>query len=203
LFVSACLYICQWVCLRMRAFVRLCVCVNHCVSIGVFARVRVQRACVCVGACRTIVCVHLGAVSALCWHAGTGGINSSAGGAGGRVCVVAVRCHRPGSRAFGRRWNLDEPHNQRAVGWPISAHDRDRRRRRHLRHRRRRRHRLRQRRVVEHRRRYAGRTQSGAVVGGTLLVLLGVLRGTTSLHRGSSGGPQVYLGGAKAVLRRY
>jgi hypothetical protein len=67
------------------------------------------------------------------------------------------------SRAFCRRCHLDVPHGQRDVGWPSWAHVRGRRRRRHLRprrHQRQRQHRL-QRRVVEHRRRCAGRTPSG------------------------------------------
>jgi hypothetical protein len=71
LFVSACLYICQWVCLRVRAFVRLCVCVrvNHCVSIGVLARVRVQ--CVCVWVRAELLCACTSALCRRC--AGTPG----------------------------------------------------------------------------------------------------------------------------------
>jgi hypothetical protein len=69
------------------------------------------------------------------------------------------------------------PHGQRAVGWPRRAHVRDRRRWRNLRHRRPRlqRH-LVQRRVGQHRRRYAARLDQG-VVGGTGWVLHGVLQG--------------------------
>ncbi len=76
-------------------------------------------------------------------------------------------CDRPGSRAFGRRCHLDEPHDQRAVGCATRAHIRDRRRRRHLRHRR-----LRPRlqhllpgRVGEHRRRCAAGLSPGWAVG--------------------------------------
>ncbi len=55
-------------------------------------------------------------------------------------------------RPCGRRCDLDEPHDQRAVGCAIWAQERHRRRRRHLRPRRLRRHKL-QGRVGEHRRR--------------------------------------------------
>jgi hypothetical protein len=68
------------------------------------------------------------------WHscgtARTGGINS-APTTGGRLRVYVAIC-----RPRCRRCDLGLPHRQCAVGWPTRAHDRDRRRRRHLRHRR-------------------------------------------------------------------
>ncbi len=77
----------------------------------------------------------------------------------------------------GRRGELDVPHGQRAVGWPIWAHVRGRRRRRHLRPRRRHYHLLRGR-VGEHRRRYTTGLSRWGVVRG---VIKGVLSG---VHRG-------------------
>jgi hypothetical protein len=86
-----------------------------------------------------------------------------------------------GLARVGRRYHLDEPHGQGAVGCAVWAHVRDRCRRRHLRHRR-----LRQRgtklppgRVGEHRRRCAAELSRWGVVGGTR-------RGTQGGTRGGS-----------------
>jgi hypothetical protein len=122
-----------------------------------------------------------------------------------------------------RRGDLDEPHGQRAMGWPRIAHVRDRRRRRHLRHRR---HQLQQHRhrlpgrVGEHRRRCAtelSRGWSEGVSWGTQEVL-GITRGfytctTWVLHGflhvyhmgttpvGTQGVPKGYSRGTQGVLR--
>jgi hypothetical protein len=150
---------------------RFCVCV--CASVRAFLKSVFSffRVSVCVGL--TCVCVHVH-VHQRCARtpvarAGTGGIYSSAATVGRprvRFALVIGRFAR-----VGRRCELDEPHDQRAMvqcksgwaAWPIWAHVGGRRRR-HLRHRRPRRHLL-PGRVGEHRRRCAAGLAPG-VVGG-------------------------------------
>jgi hypothetical protein len=98
--------------------------------------------------------------------AGTGGINSSAGDRRRpRVRGCGLVRSALGVARVCRRCHVDEPHTHGAMGWPIWAHVRDRRRRRDLRHQRHRRHLL-PGRVGERRRRCAGRTASWGMVGG-------------------------------------
>ncbi len=144
---------------------------------------RAARPC----ACASWLCRRCGGT------AGTGGINSSAGGAGCLAWAVAVRCDRPGYVRLGRRYHVDEPYSHGGMGSAIWAHVGGRRRRRHLRHRRRQRHLL-QGRVGQHQRRCAGRTTSrgdgggGGGVGGCTKVLQGVLRGYYGVLLGTTGG---------------
>jgi hypothetical protein len=164
----------EFVCVFVRAFVcvRSCVCARartqrraH-VPVHACVRVRVRffgrsigqhlRAC-CACAC-VCVCVRVRA-SWLCGRcggtAGTGGVNSSAGG--GRACILGSVRSALGVARVGRRGDVDEPYDQRAVGCARWADVRDWRRRRHLRHRRQQHlplHLL-QGRVGQHRRRYA------------------------------------------------
>jgi hypothetical protein len=112
----------------------------------------------------------------------TGGIYSSAW-TGGRkrvhfAFVASFVC------PHGRRCDVDESCDQRSVGWPIWAHERDRRHRRHLRHRRLRlRRHLLQRRVGQHRRRCAAGLARGRSRG-TRWLLGGVLAGYCPGTRG-------------------
>ncbi len=79
--------------LCMRAFVRVRVCFTV-PSASISAHV-----CVCVVGCVERLCTYASALCGRCGGtAGTGGINSLAGG---RALVVSVRCHRPVSRALG------------------------------------------------------------------------------------------------------
>jgi hypothetical protein len=96
--------------------------------------------------------------------------------AGGRVCALRV------SPRSGRRRDVGEPYDQRAVGWPTRAHVRDRRRRRYLRHRRQQRRHPLQRCPGEHRRRCAT---------GLVRVVVGGYWG----YSGCSWGTRVYQGG--------
>jgi hypothetical protein len=178
------------VCARLCVRKGLCACMHFCVRVYEcvlhFCRQRPSRmfcarACVCVRACVRVsvcVCVSMFAfVSVPVWHdcvyasalcrsshhtAGTGGIDSSAGGAGGCVCVVAVRLsNRPGVARVGRRGHLDESHRRGGMGCASVPHVGGRRRRRDLRHRRPRQWRCRQPGCVgQHGRRCAGRTRS-------------------------------------------
>ncbi len=81
-------------------------------------------------------------------------------------------CDRSVARVGGRG-DVDEPYDQRAVGWPIWALVRGRRRRRHLRHRRHRRKHLLQRRPEERRQRF--RPDSATTTGVTRGILGGLL----------------------------
>ncbi len=90
-----------------------------------------------------------------------------------------------GLARVGRRCHVDEPHRQRGMDCTVWAHDRDRRRRRHLRHRRQRHwHRL-PRRLGQHRRRCAAGLV--LVVGDTRWVLRGYPRGTRGTERYNRG----------------
>jgi hypothetical protein len=152
------LRVCRCACVRARARVCACLLIRLC-----------ARACTaCVTERFTRACASR--LHAPCHRtAATCSIYSSA---------RTTRCDRARLVAFGAtgracarvgcRGELDEPHGQRAVGWPRRAHVRGRRRRRHLRHRRRRRRpHLLQRRVGEHRRRCTAGLSLG-VVGGVL-----------------------------------
>jgi hypothetical protein len=156
-----------WFCV----FVFACVCICVCARISVRERM-CAYACVCPGMCafvcarvhlflqfcilaRVCVCAARGCVGP---PMGTGGIYSAACDARtAHTCVLRWRWPSVGSPRCGRRRDVDEPYDQRAVGCATFAHGRDRRRRRHLRHRRprhrRRRRHLLQGRVGEHRRR--------------------------------------------------
>jgi hypothetical protein len=212
-----------FICVRTRVSVRarvsvhacllrLSMCVGSCVSIGLHLRACVFDVCVCVCServCAPRRCAHSRGTAATC------GIYSSACAAlCGRARVVAARCHWPGSRAFGRRCHLEEPHGQRTMGWPVFPHVRDRRRRRHLRHWRHqhgRRHRLHllQGRVGEHRRRcVAGLGPGVAWSGGYHWGPRGALRGGVrggyeGVLQGHQGAPRGYLEGTSAALRGY
>jgi hypothetical protein len=180
-FASNCARICvrAQVHLCVHTRVRACVCagVRLCARASVFCRsIGKHLRALCVRGCEhsagTTMCVCLGAVCAA-----TCGINSSAGGAGRpRVRGCGSVRSALGVVRIGRRCDVDEPHDQRAMGRPRWAHVGGRRRRRHLRHRRhqRRRHLL-QRRVGQHRRRCAA----------GLSGYLGVLSGTNGVLRGS------------------
>jgi hypothetical protein len=166
------------VCARVSVFVRA--------SLSVCVRVRVQR--VCEQACACASRLHA--------PGHRGGINSSA-----RAARRRPRWMPPAGLArVGRRFLLDEPHGQGAVGWPRRAHVRRRRRRRHLRHRRRRQHRLPPGRVGEHRRRCA----AGLGQGGGWVVLRGVLAGVLAgVLRGYHRGTEEYSRGCQGVLMGY
>jgi hypothetical protein len=108
--LCSCAGACARTCLRMRVFVCTCECVWP------FHRQASPLVCVC--ACGSNDCARM--PRRLCGRcggtAGTGGINSSAGGF---ACVVAVRCDRPGYVRLGRRCHLADPHSQGGMGWPI------------------------------------------------------------------------------------
>jgi hypothetical protein len=163
-----------------HACVPVCACVRACLRMCVRVRVRV---CACACVCVANVCVRVPALCAhFCGTAGTCGIHISARDA--CVCRFA---------RVGRRCHVEMPHEDRAVGWPSRAHDRDRRRRRDLRHRRPRRQgpNLVQRRVGKHRRRCAAGLGRG------------VPRGYTEVQQGYSevlGGTKEVLGGTGGVL---
>jgi hypothetical protein len=203
--------------------VRAFKCVRWCLCARARACARV-RAFVC--ACERVLPLHRQASSHMCvlghersdcmcmprrlcgrcgGTAGTGGVNSSAGGAGRpRVRGCGSVRSALGVARVGRRCHVGEPHDQRAMGRAICAHVGGRRRRRHLRHRRppRRRHPI-QGRVGQHQRRCAaGLDRGGRRVhqGGTQGVLQGVLGGThgyLGVFRGTNG----YQGVLKRVLR--
>jgi hypothetical protein len=154
-------------CLRMRAFV--CARVRDVVHSyrRVFSRARV----------RVYVCVHLLTRAHALWRC-VGPLTARRGLAvfiarpvAAAACAFCAFGAIARLRARGRRCELGEPRDQRAVGCSMLPHDRDRRRRRHLRHRRPRQHRLR-RRLGEHRRR--------CVTG----LVRGVVRGTGWVLRG-------------------
>jgi hypothetical protein len=129
---------CVCACMRVRACVCVCVCVCPCVRACVCVRVRVRVRTN--GGC-TGTRVALPGLAVFIAQPVTGG----------RTRVWVLRW--PSAiRPRGRRYHLDLAHTQRAVGCPSWAHERDRRRRCHLRHRRLQRHRL-QGRLGEHRRR--------------------------------------------------
>jgi hypothetical protein len=143
-----------------------CACVRACVLACVLACV---RACVCVYV-QTGLCGHSSCVKR-------------------RPAVFIAQPRRTrvrfalvideSSAHLCRRCHLDPPHPQRAMGCPICAHVRDRRRRRHLRHRRPQRQHLLQGRLGEHRQR------CGPDSGDTRLVLR-ALEGTFVVLRGYS-----------------
>jgi hypothetical protein len=191
----------------------MCVCARVCGGVRWSARASVfcrsigkhLLACVCV--CVAGLCVY---ASALCRRCGgtaaTGGVNSSAGGAGRpRVHGCGSVRSALGVARVGRRCDVDEPHDQRAMGRPIFAHVGDRRRRRHLRHRRLRWHHLLQGRVGKHRRRCAAGLSQGGMVGGyTRWVLQGYCGGTLGYYMGVLRGYyRGYSRGTQAVLKPY
>jgi hypothetical protein len=161
-------------------------------------------ACVCACVLRFVsVRVHacLWACVSVCWRVCVSGCGSvsvrlctfGCASRGPAVCIarpatrgwprVILRlCHRSVARVR-RRCDVDEPHDQRAMGGAIWAHVRDRRRRRHLRHRRQQRHRtLPQRRPEERRRRCGPDSGSG--------VLRGLLEGYSVISVAYSQGSQ-------------
>jgi hypothetical protein len=140
-FVCKCVFICvrtHWVRVRAFASAHAC-CLRMCISIGLHLRARVcaENVCVCVCVCVCVVNVCACAAE-LCAHtrgtAATRGIARPVTRGRPRV-RVCVGCHRPVARV-GRRCDVHESYNQRAVGCAMVAHDRDQRHRRHLRHRR-------------------------------------------------------------------
>ncbi len=175
--------------------VRACVHVSVCARLGVCAHERAHAhecafirafVCACVrGFCRQAfpgVCGFDGCVC-LCGTCECGPRRCAGTSVARRrliaVCIARlVPCGRPRgvlslrvepSAGFARRCHLETRDRQRAVGCAIWAHVRDRRRRRHLRHRRQRQRHPLPRRVGEHRRRCATRTNrgwSGVVLGG-------------------------------------
>jgi hypothetical protein len=168
----------------------MCVCVrafpSDCISIGLhFHRIAFPRACVFdVRVSVVNVCAPRCCARTLVARRGLAVF----------IARPALRA-RSGSRV-GRRNHVDKPHDQRAMGCASSAHDRDRRRRRHLRHRRPKlRHQL-PGRVREHRRRCAGRTKSR----GTGWVLRGYYR---SVPRGYYRGTQGTQGVLQGVVQGY
>jgi hypothetical protein len=176
---------CVCVCERARACVRVCICVCVRASLCVRACVRVSlcvRACMCVLS-RACVFAFLSASISVCvcsTRACRATVRALVARRGPAVFIArpatrarpaCARCVGVGHRSVrpcARRRDVDEPYDQRAVGCAICAHDRDRRRRRHLRHRRLQRQHLLPGRVGERRRRCVTGLARGArgVLGG-------------------------------------
>ncbi len=179
-------YYCVGACVCARMGVRARASVHSCARASVVCRSIDKRLCACV--C-LVVCVRVarlrvrlgGCVGAVDARLGPSVLIARPAAPGGRVRGCGLLRSALGVARVGRRCDVDEPHDQRAVGCATTPHVRDRRRlRRHLRHRRpsnRRQlqHHPLQRRLGEHRRRCAGRTRSGGCTG---WVLPGVLRDT-------------------------
>ena len=164
--VCGCVYGGVWVCARSFECVCICVrtrCVRVRVRVSVHACLR-ERACACVRAfpsdcifargCVVKACARRGAAWALPSHLRGRAVLIGRPATRGRPPVFAFDAIGRHLRV-GRRCDVDTRDRQRAVGCALLAHDRDRRRRRHLCPRRQRRLRLLQRRLGEHRRRCA------------------------------------------------
>jgi hypothetical protein len=113
-----CVRLCRSVRARgARVSVHACVCVRACVwfcrSIG--KRLRACVACACARVC-VCVCAPRGWVGAVVARRRPAVLIARPAAPGGRACAVAVWCDRPGYVRVGRRYHLDEPDDQRAVG---------------------------------------------------------------------------------------
>ncbi len=97
-------------CARVRSSARATV---FCRSIG--KRLRACVACACARVC-VCVCAPRGWVGAVVARRRPAVLIARPAAPGGRACAVAVWCDRPGYVRVGRRYHLDEPDDQRAVG---------------------------------------------------------------------------------------